>query len=307
MRISVRDELSYRVIAVLVLAILLVIPALAEAVVGLSIQPVKISETINPGGTITGEILLKNVSDVPVNVDISTKDFIPVEGADSIQFVGRAPGVTSVRDWISIESLETFQFAVGEERSIRYRITAPLDAEPGGHFGVMLFKATDLEQEGTLRVGTQVGMLVLVAIPGNHLEKGTILDFQAPDFLQHGPVPFSIKFQNTGTVHFEPRGTIEVRNMFGQKVADVPIEGSVVLPGSVKTLTETWDLTGLLLGRYTATARIVDGEGEELTSKVASFWAFPIWYCIAFFVTIVALFFVFRFVKKRVRISIVNR
>lgn len=297
----------YRVALLLLAAFIMSAPLSVHAGVGLSIQPVKISETIQPGATISGEILLKNVSDVPVRVEVSTKDFIPVEGADSIQFVSRAPGVTTVADWITIESSSEFQFAIGESRSIRYTITAPPDAEPGGHFGVMLFKATDLVQEGTLKVGTQVGMLVLIAIPGNQLEKGKIHDFTAPGFIQRGPVTFGIKFQNTGTVHFEPRGVIEVRNLFGQKIADVPIDGTVVLPGSIKTLSETWEVSGLFIGRYTASAIVVDGEGNELTTKELAFWAFPLWYAASFFFLLVVFFFIFRFIKKRVRISLVSK
>jgi hypothetical protein len=95
--------------------------------------------------------------------------------------------------------------------------------------------------------------------------------------------------------------------MFGSSVADVPIEGQVILPTSVKTLNEEWRVSGLLLGRYTAVAHIVDGEGNTLTTDSVTFWAFPIWYLVAFFVTIVLLFFIIRFLKRRVRISIVTK
>ncbi len=283
-------------------------PALTFAATGLSIQPVKISETMSPGESTTGTILLTNASDGPIDVEVSMQDFIPVSGAESIQFVGRTPGVTSVIDWITVGGGKKFSFEKGESREIPYTIVAPASAEPGGHFGVVLFKATPKTSEGaSLKVGTQVGMLVLVAIPGNHLQKGEILDFTAPKFIQSGPVPFSIKFQNTGTVHFEPKGSIVISNMFGRKIADVPVEGQIVLPTSIKTLNEDWNVSGLLLGRYTAAATISDGEGNTLTTESVSFWAFPIWYGVSFFTLLVVLFLVFRFIKRRVRISLVAK
>lgn len=289
-----------------VAALLILCPAIASAAVGLSIQPVKVSETMQPGQTVTGEILLKNVSDVAVVVDVSKQDFLPVAGADSIQFVQGAPGVTTVKDWITIDSVSSFSFAVGESKAISYSITAPLDAEPGGHFGVMLFKATDAEQEGTLKVGTQVGMLVLVAIPGNRLEQGNVQEFTTKRFIQHGPVSFQMKFENTGTVHFEPRGTIAIYNMFGSHVADVPIEGQVVLPRGIKTLTEEWQVSRLLVGRYTAVASIVAG-GEEIGTQTIEFYAFPLWYTLGFLGCLIVVFFVIRFIKRRVKISIVSQ
>jgi hypothetical protein len=261
---------------------------------------------LHPGASTTGTIHLTNASDGPVDVSISTQDFVPVAGQDSIQFVGTTAGLTSVKDWIKIPYSE-FTFAIGESRDVPYTIVAPANAEPGGHFGVVLFKATKPGPSGSLKIGTQVGMLVLVSIPGNHLQKGNVLDFTAPSFIQAGPVPFAIKFQNTGTVHFEPKGTIVISNMFGSKVAEVPIDGQVVLPTSVKILNENWNVEGLLLGRYTAIATIIDGDGNTLTTNSVSFWAFPLWYGLGFVGTLIVLFFILRFLKQRVHISIVNK
>ena len=297
-----------RIAALALVWVLCVVPATSRAATGLSIQPVKISETLTPGQSVTGTILLTNASDGPVDVEVNTQDFVPVGGADSIQFVGNAPGVTSVKDWITVGSNHVFSFKVGESKQIPYTITAPLTAEPGGHFGVVFFKATTPNAGGgSLKIGTQVGMLVLVAIPGNHLQKGNILDFNAPSFIQGGPVTFGIKFENTGTVHFEPKGSIVITNMFGQQIAEVPIDGQIVLPTSIKMLHETWNVSGLLLGRYTAKAVIVDGDGNQLTTDSVHVWAFPLWYGASFLVTFVVLFCILRFLKKRIRISIVTK
>ena len=194
-----------------------VVPGISHAATGLSIQPIKISETMTPGQSVSGNILLTNASDGPVDVEINTQDFVPVGGAEGIQFVGRATGVTSVKDWITVGSNKVFSFKTGESKEIPYTIIAPANAEPGGHFGVVFFKATQPGAAGSLKIGTQVGVLVLVAIPGNHLQKGKILDFAAPGFIQAGPVPFTIKFENTGTVHFEPKGVITITKCLGKK------------------------------------------------------------------------------------------
>ena len=281
------------------------IPTLAQAATGLSIQPVKISQTLKPGQEVNGTILLTNASDEDVNVAVKVEDFVPTAGAETLQFVGRAQGVTTVRDWITIRGGQDFLFKKGESRQIEYSIKAPLGAEPGGHFGVAFFKATKAsEANSELRIGTQVGMLILVTIPGNHLQKGNILDFTAPKFLQTGPVPFVIKFENTGTVHFEPKGAIKISNMLGKEVGSVPIEGQVVLPTGVKSLNFQWQVGGFLLGKYNAVATIVDGDGNVLTSKLVSFWAVPVWYIISFLLILIVLFFIIKFLKSKVNISI---
>jgi len=271
---------------------------------GLTIQPVKVSETVEPGESIFGQITLKNESEGAVSVEVTVEDFIPAAGSTNIQFVGRAEGVTTVRDWITLNVPESFIFEKGQSRSITYTIQAPPDAEPGGHFGVVFFKATDANQQGSLKVGTRVGMLVFITVPGNQLQKGSVLDFSGPFFVQKGPVNFTIKFENTGTVHFEPKGTITITNIFGKEVGVVQVAGQAVLPTGVRDLSATWDVSGLLLGRYVAELNIVDGEGRELTANRIAFYAFPILYVIAFLITILALFFGIKFFKKNIKISI---
>lgn len=276
----------------------------AQASTGLTIQPIKISLTLQPGETATSTILLTNASDSDVNVSETLQDFIPVAGAEGIQFVGRTEGVTTVRDWITLPGDKDFLFKKGASREVVYRITAPLDAEPGSHFGVIFFKASDPSATGSLKVGTQVGVLVLVTIPGAHLQKGNILSFVAPWFTAGGPVPFTLRFENTGTVYFEPKGEITITNMLGQKVGSVPIEGQVVLPTGVKDLHFEWKGDGLLFGQYRAVATVVDGDGNVLTSREATFYAAPLWYIGFFLLSVLVLFFIFKLVRKHIRITL---
>jgi hypothetical protein len=287
-----------------VAGLLVLAPTLTFAGTGLTIQPVKVSVTLAPGQSADGVILLSNASDDGVQVDTSIQDFIPLAGADTIQFVGRAPGVTTVRDWVKIDMPVSSPLGKDEKKEVHYHITAPPNAEPGSHFGVVFFKAVPAGSTGSLRIGTQVGVLIFVTIPGNHLQKGKILDFASPSFVQGGPVNFTMKFENTGTVHFEPKGTITIRNMFGQVAGIVPIEGQVVLPTGIKELNFAWQPQGIIMGGYTAAATVVDGEGNELTSSSISFYAAPVWYLLAFFVTIIVIYLMIRFVRRRVSFSV---
>ncbi len=281
-------------------------PPVALAGTGLSVQPIKISQTMKPGDTISGKVLLTNASPEDVVVDLSIQDFVPSAGSDSFNFVGRAEGVTTVRDWIKFDMpKDSFTFKEGDVREIPYTITAPKNAEPGSHFGVLFFKAVRAtDANSSFKVGTQVGVLVFVTIPGKFQQKGTIKDFTVPSFLQTGPVVFNMQFENTGTVHFEPKGTIEITNMFGSKVGSVPIEGYAVLPTGIKKMAFTWHTVGLLLGKYSVVANVYDTEGNVISTASASFMALPIWYAIICIVILVVLYFIIRFLKRRVSFTV---
>lgn len=276
----------------------------AHAGTGLTIQPVKVSHTLEPGESISGVISLANASEEKVKVEVKVEDFVPMAGTyNNIQFVGRTSGVTTVRDWVRLDAPASFLFEQGASRAVPYTITAPKDAEPGSHFGVAFFKALRLNEEGQFKIGTQVGMLLFITIPGSHLQKGEVRNFDAPLFVQKGPIMFKVTFENTGTVHFEPKGMIMITNMFGKKVGEVPISGQAVLPTAVKDLVASFE-AGILLGRYSAALTIADGEGNLLTADRVSFYAFPLFYLLGFIALTFALFYLYKFLRRRVKFSV---
>lgn len=281
----------------------------AFAGTGLTIQPIKVSHTLNPGEEISGIISLTNASDDEndTRITLRVEDFVPATGGEGVNFVGRAPGVTTAMDWITLGENNEHSFLIKKDESqgVPYTIRAPLSAEPGGHYAGLFFKAQKTGKGQTLNVGTQVAVLVLITIPGNHLQKGRILDFTAnKKFYQKTPIDFSIRFENTGTVHYEPKGAIRITNIFGKEVGGVPVEGQVVLPTGIRNLTPNWNVEGLLFGKYNAELSIVDGDGEKLSTKNISFYVFPIWYTSEFIGAIIFIYFVLRYMKKKVRINI---
>lgn len=275
----------------------------AFAGIGLSLQPNKISHTIEPGESVSGSIFLKNVSDADVKAEVEVNDFIPTPGTGDFHFVKRAEGVTSVRDWVTIGSPADFIFKQGESREIPYTIKAPENAEPGSHFGVAFFMASKIADTGQLKVGTRLAMVIYVTVPGNFLQKGEILDFSSPKFVQKGPINFKIKFKNTGTVHFEPKGSIKITNIFGKEVANVPVSGQLVLPTGIRDLTVNWPVN-FLLGRYKAEISLKDGEGNVLTAGSVAFYAFPLLYILYFIGAVAIIFFGLKFIKSRFSFSI---
>ncbi len=277
---------------------------LVSASTGLSIQPVKVSHTLTPGDEVSGIISLKNESGERIAVDVSVEDFTPSAGTTNISFVGRADGNTTVRDWVTLDVPSNFFFESGESKQIKYTIKAPQDAEPGSHFGVSFFKAYKPEDQSQLKVSTRIGMLMFVTIPGNQLQSGRVLDFKSPLFLQRGPVPFTIKYENTGTVHFEPKGKIEIKNILGKKVGEVEVAGQAVLPTGIRDLEAAWNEGGLVFGRYTANLTIQDGEGNVMNSEQISFYGFPLMYTGGFIFLAFIIFVLVKFLKRRLHINI---
>ncbi len=252
---------------------------------GLSVSPPTFELTGNPGDTITNTVRFENTSDEMMKIAVDRRNFTAIgeEGA-----VGLTEEETSfsLASWISVEP-ENALVPAKSTRTFRYTIKVPLSAEPGGHFGSLIFRTVPSESlEGSgATLAQELGSLVLLRIAGESKEDAKIESFSAENyFSEYGPIIIATRVNNLGNVHLKPTGMISISNMFGQKVATVPLDSKNILPRAVRRLDSTWD-TKWRLGRYTATLVMVYGKDMTQRAVVTNFIVFP--YKIAAVVAIV--------------------
>lgn len=242
---------------------------------GLTISPPSFELSGNPGDTLKNSIRLENRNDFNIKIAIDKRNFTAIgeEGA-----IGLTEETTnySLASWITIEGGEIIIPAKGS-RTFPFAINVPLSAEPGGHFGSIIFRTIPEEIVGGsgATLAQEIGSLILLKIAGNSIEEGSIESF-APtrNFYEYGPVNFETRIKNSGNVHLKPTGTITITNMLGKKVATISIDNKNVLPGAVRKLETSWD-TKWRFGMYTATAVIVYGRDLTQRSAVSSFTVVP--------------------------------
>jgi len=244
---------------------------------GLTMSPVNFEFTANPGETVTNKLKIRNPSDQTMTVRMNVEDFV-VSGDSGQVVISPAESETySLASWVSV-SPESFTVSPGETQVVNFTIRVPQNAEPGGHYGSVLATLTGSVGEGGFAgsaVSQRVGSLVLLSVSGDVVEDIVVKDFSTLDFMEYGPVPFTLRFENRGTVHLRPRGLITINNWRDRKVADLQFPQRNVLPNSTRKVEIAWD-TKWLFGKYTAT--IVGSYGPSnipLTPWVITFWVFP--------------------------------
>lgn len=223
------------------------------------------------------------------------------------------PLPTSIKTWVT--PIPSFSLAPGQEKKIKATITVPTDAEPGGHYGVIRFSG----HEGTKGNGnvTQIasaGTLILMNVSGNVVESLEIASFtpsknnHAGYFFENGPLVFVSRFTNTGSVHVKPIGQIEIKNLFGNPIASLPVNeaGGNVLPNSTRrfesTLNKTW-----MLGQYTADISIAYGNTGQAIVKTISFWVIPWKIILAALLVIATFVYILRILIKRYNKYIIEK
>ncbi len=254
--------------------------AVGDFVVG----PGRTEVEVKPGETVTVEISVANRISDDRTFELTVED---VAGSDdatqAIMLFGAAKGPYTVKDYISFPQ-NTFSLDLGERARIPVTITMPENAAPGGYYGSVLISTVRVPESEPEAVGgtrapivARVGTLFFITVPGAVERSGELQEITLKNdqwWYEKGPVTFNVLYENTGSVHLNPYGELQITNIFGEEVGFVELEPWFALPQSLRSREVTWDRE-LLLGRYKATVRINRGYDDIVDERSVAFWVMP--------------------------------
>jgi hypothetical protein len=248
------------------------------------VGPGKTEVLLNPGDTYNFEFAVTNVSGMTKIIKLTTEDASgssdPTEG---MRFLGEEKGPYSIKDFIKPEISEV-TLLTGQRLRVPVSIVVPEDAEPGGLYGALMAAAYNIDEYGKPEIGaatgqvniiTRVASLLFVKVSGTAIEAGFLKDFYADkNFYEKGPVDFKILYENTGNVHVNPYGIVEVKDMLGRLVDSREVEPWFVMPKSDRIRNIKWN-SSFLVGKYTAILSLNRGYQDIVDTKTISFWVIP--------------------------------
>jgi LysM repeat protein len=197
-----------------------------------------------------------------------------------------------VGSWVKLAANEV-EIPANSEKSVPFTITVPKDADVGDHMGGIIMQEVEgagKAMSGTgVKIVTRVGVRIYETVPGEVKKDFEITRFdwrtekkRAGHFLKdlfdiNKRTAFVVGLKNKGNVKITPKATIEVRNIFGKKIADLrDKEIGIIFPRkSNEDATIYWEDMPFL-GRYkvTLTANFFE-EGVGSGTKEIVIWAFP--------------------------------
>jgi hypothetical protein len=231
---------------------------------GLSIFPLTLELTANPGDTLVEKIKVYNSGNTILSIKMEVEDFKATEKGQVI--IGAEEKTTySLKNWVKIDPIE-FTLTPKEEKFVNVVIDIPKNAEPGGKYGSILATATEKE------VTQKVGSLILLTVSGKVIENLTVKEFSAPEFSESEPIPFTVRFENKGTVQAKPLGSIIITDCQNKEIDRIALPQKIVLPGAVREIEVSWDkkqlngcYTAILVGTYGTV-------NTPFTSEKITFW-----------------------------------
>ena len=251
----------------------------------ISISPLNFRFDDDPGEIVEETVVIMNSSfDEEAEVEMLAEQMEPrgEEGGVSLietQDVDEETlEVLSIEHWIDFEPAQ-FTLDPREEKEVDFRINVPENATPGGHYvGIIAGTPQDSQVEGGgVGITHRVASTALLTVSGEMEERVSAVSLETDSgYYEYGPVTFSSRFKNEGTVHIRPEAEITITDLRGEKVDKIDVEEATVLPGATRRVETVWDVDTLWGGRYTATLSGVYGEdGQSLGQVETTFYAFP--------------------------------
>lgn len=253
-------------LVVVILSLLVLLPAsqvmAQSSSQAITIIPPRFTLLGNPGDSIVDIVRVRNESDNPLTLKVLVRNFstsgeegqvVIEEGEDASSF--------DLASWIEPATKEMI-LQPKQEMPLQFTINIPKNAEPGGHYASILFQSGgDNPIPGSAVVSQRIASLILLRVSGTIVEDASVESFEAPSYLESGPVTFTLRVKNNGNVHIRPEGMIVITNMFNQKVAQIPLEGRNVIPGAIRRMDTVWE-GEKLFGKYKATLIASYGQGN---------------------------------------------
>lgn len=248
----------------------------------LSISPFIFERSVEPGQTLQESIKIQNTSSKKLSIDITVNDFTEEKG-DGVPVIlpetQKLDSNFALASWVQLISPQHLELQPKTAAEVKYSITPPALAEPGGHYAAVLFSYKgEIAGLSSTEITKKVGALIFLKL-GKANEQGAIGEFKANNGIFGDPkILFDTKFFNTGNVHLKPKGIVSIYDIFGHQVAALQVnrDAAIVLPQTFRSFSTLWQ-PRFALGRYTAELHYYFGDNNlEAVSKL-SFWIFPLW------------------------------
>lgn len=293
-------------LGLIVLAFLFLVPFSAKGAerTGIQISPLTYNFEIKDSDNTTGKIIVTNLNNEPLNYVIEVENFASVSesGAPSFAGVENEASITTLADWFTFDAPKEGTLAPHTDITINFTISIPTGAEPGGHYAAVFAREVKKNAEGKTELGvaSRVGTLILVSVPGATTKGAEITEFVYPKYIWKGPVDFSMKVKNTGSIHYDSKGTLSLKPLIGS-TREVDLGTHTIVPKSIRSYSAQWQ-NKYPIGRYILTASALDGNGQEITIS-GVIWALPIVIVIPAIIGLILLILIIRYLRKHIRFT----
>ncbi len=282
-------------------------PAHAQTNRSFTVSPPSLKFSLKPGSKTEKQIKVTNQSAGKLDFVVNTEDFVVTnkEGTPELLPPGTLPSNRfSASSW-STALPPAFSLEPGKSQTVTLYLQVPTEASPGGRYFAVAIKpvgAGGVDQGAA--VNTVIGTLVYLTVEGPVTEKAQVVNFTAPRFSEFGPIEFLTEIRNLGDIHLAPQATVEVKNLFGQKVYSFALDNLNIFPGTIRIYKNSWEKRWLF-GPFIAKLAGSGGKNNPLIAQT-TFWVIPYRLIISVILVLVIIIFGLLYLKRRFRPQVIQ-
>lgn len=264
---------------------------------GFSVSPPSFELDVNPGDVITNTIKVENLSDIDLEITANVQSFVAYGEEGQINLT-EDDSEYSITNWITFED-DVFQVPANQVVNVPFTINVPDVAEPGSHYGAVVFSSNSVSTEpNTPNIVQEIGSIVLLRVPGDVEESATVVEFKSDKPYYTDPkVMIHTLLENTGNVIVKPTGSIVILDLFGNEVQRIELTSNNILPGSKRSFDQEFDFDKI--GFFKAKLDLKYGDDKTLTAET-SFTALYTQKTVPIILLIVAIILIYIIFRKRI-------
>lgn len=215
-----------------------------SAAINLTLTPITLQFEVEPGGTETGEIRIRNngTQDEPLKVSFGTFSFN--ERTQQIDLNKEVDPQTL--SWITVDK-PTIIVRPSEWETVNVTFSPPAEASLTYYYAVIFSRIDQVtpDEPTSTKVTGAPAVLVLTNVDSALSKRELQLEsFSVPKvWIEYLPQTFLMRIKNTGNVHLAPIGNIFIDSSNEKDIAVLPAnpKGSMILPSSVRELETQWN------------------------------------------------------------------
>jgi hypothetical protein len=310
-------------------------PNLAHAEgISLKVNPSVLQMRTQVPSDVRAPFIIENQSNQSVKLKIGYKLFDPTKSQDGkVVFLDDPGSYSEIFNYIQVldtdnTAINSLDLGPKQQKQLQVRVILPQNHPSADHYFSLVFLheiTPQTDQNSTVRdrkdqhtittIQGGIAANVLLAVGQSETAQGYIEEFSSPIYLQSGPVAFSLKVKNTGLHYINPKGTITIKNVFGQRVGKVEIPSTAILAGTTRSLLDSNQLLQaaqpspdakavwsekFLLGLYSAELNIAMAAEGPTYNQTIRFFAFPVHIALGILLIITMAVVIYIKVKKRI-------
>ena len=280
----------------LTLGLSLLVSVNAQQTTDLTLSPPTQELSLQPGESRRIQIKFFNRSTDPISGYIKKADFIvsDKDGTPTLIDTSTANNKYAAASWLSI-SQEKVTLAANSPYAADVYVTIPGQAYSCGHYAAVYFQPDPAgigNKTGSM-ISFKLASLIYINIGGQCKEKAYVSKFQAPLFLEYGPIPVQLEILNRSDYHISPQGYVDLTNMLNQQTGLKTLVKNNIFPDAIRSygvdLGSKW-----MFGRYKINLSAGFGKTGQNLTAYAYTWVFPWRVVLVILLTIIIVLIVIR-------------